>query len=259
MRPWLTLVPASGLFTWLVTGELLLALGAVLATGAAWMAIQTTQVRRKLRRVHVARERFDPAALHAAVTDVLRLEHLRADVRQELVLQRALAHMMEEDFTRALEVLRTVELHLADPRTRLAVQADVAVCLAYLGETQEAIAGAEACAERARTHFPEIASVHEGILGVVYQCAGRHGEAIERIEASLETGVGNAGVEAILAFHLGEARAALGSSAEAVEAWRRSQHVAPHTSHGRRAAERLRQSAPASGATDADPEDVRRR
>lgn len=239
MRLVFALVPSSGVLLWLLTGDPWLGVTGVLVTGVGGVWLLIRHSRRMLGRVTAARDAFDARALHRAVDDAERLGALRASVRQELTLQRALAFMMEEDFRRALEVLETVDLSSAHPRTRLAVKADAAVCRAHLGETARAVIEAEAAERQAREIFPEGASVHEGIVGLVYERAGRPAEAIARLQRALAGEVGNAGVEALLAFHLGEAHETIGQPAEATAAWTRARDLAPHTASGRRAAAKL--------------------
>jgi tetratricopeptide (TPR) repeat protein len=147
-----------------------------------------------------------------------------------------------EDWERARRAIEAIDWSATTGRSGPMLRNNAAWCLAMMGDLARAIPLAEqalATAPSAGRGF----SSSLGTLGVALTLAGRHDEAIRRIEEALRIG-GSPRAQSIRAFYLGEAWAAKGDQTRARAAYERSMRERPEGRWATRAREQLAKMVP---------------
>lgn len=218
------------------------AIVAVIVLSVGWVAFRARKLRLQLKAVIQAKRAFDPQRLHAAVDVLLAQRDLKPAFRSELLFEKGIAYLMEENYAEGRAVLSQVNAAHLDTRNRLALRGNLAWCDAHLGRTDEAIREANACVELASSAHPELVGVYLGTVGVAQLKAGRAQEAVKSLERALQSPAPFRQLQALHAEALGCAYEALGQSEDARRAFDQAHAAAPDTRSGQRAAARLKKA-----------------
>src|SRR5262245_10396437 len=147
-------------------------------------------------------------------------------MRELLRMAEASAFVAEEKYAEARAVLEAIDQSILGEEALPTIQNNLAWCMAQLGETERAIELARAAVGRAEGQSASTVANLLGTLGMCYVQAGRAEEAVPILQKALGRGAQanppQPHGQAIRAYYLGEALAALGRTGEAADAWRRA-------------------------------------
>ncbi len=204
--------------------------------------VQRLFSRRALRRLNAAARAGDGGEMRLAIEDLRNAYRGSAIAIEQLRVQEAGAHMLDERWLDARKILEHLDEKRLGPQYTTVRRMILAQCLAQLGEHDRAVQWITS------VRVPDgnrLQDSHAAALGIVYVLAGRAAEAAPLLERAVASRQEAAPYNrSVRGFYLGESLRALGRLDEARRAWTAAAEAHPDGRWGRRARARLDEPAP---------------